>query len=140
MTARQHLLAIVLLPLCLIAGIASYYRFIAQADYTVQFEGTCDPEVENCFVACEDDECTEVYYYTLVQKHAADVYAQCGPDITDCEAASVCLETDSTCSIEYCDLTEEDCIGPGEESGQETEEVAEDDMEEEVTDEAAEAE
>jgi hypothetical protein len=72
-------------------------------DYVVAYEGDCDPYTENCFVGCEDDECTENYYYSLVQKYAADVKAQCGTDITDCEDAYKCLPEDGDqCDVTYC--------------------------------------
>jgi len=129
---KHHILAIVLVPLVLIAAAVSYHRFMVVEDFIVQYEGACDPEVENCYVACEDDECSDVYYYTLVQKRAADVYAQCGEDITDCESASVCLPEDRFCSIETCDISEEDCVGPGEvEPDSEEEEVLEEESSEE---------
>jgi len=69
----------------------------------VSYEGECDPKMELCFIGCENDECTKEYYYTMVQKYAPDVYAQCGEDITDCVEASVCLPSDRECSITYCD-------------------------------------
>ena len=114
MNPRNHILALVLIPLCLIAAAVSYHRFMVQEDFVVQYEGICDPAVENCYVACEDEECTSVYYYSLVQKYAADVYAQCGEDITDCHEASICLPSDGYCSNERCELSDADCIGPGE--------------------------
>jgi len=125
MFVKHHILALALVPLVLVAAAMSYHRFMVQEDYIVQYEGTCDPAVENCYVACEDEECTSVYYYTLVQKYAADVYAQCGPDITDCEAASICVPDDQLCSIEACELSEEDCVGPGEFEQSEEEDVNE---------------
>ena len=37
-----------------------------------------------------------------MRKHAADVRAECGSYITNCEAASMCVVQDSSCSITYC--------------------------------------
>lgn len=85
-------------------GVVSYYRFIVNNDYIVSYEGSCDPVTENCFKGCEDETCTEEYYYTNVQKYAADLYAQCGGDITECEAAAMCFSGDRNCTVEYCDL------------------------------------
>ncbi len=83
---------------------ASYYRFFVISDYIVAYEGTCDPRVHDCFIGCADDACTEEYYYSKVQKHAAELYAECGADITDCEKANLCLpEDEGQCVIQYCD-------------------------------------
>ncbi|MBU1755080.1 hypothetical protein KKH81_02255, partial [Patescibacteria group bacterium] len=86
-----------------------YERFLVNHDYIVEYEGECDAETESCFVGCEDDECTETYYYSLVEKYAADVRKQCGVDITDCEDANICLESDTHCSVTYCDAESEEC-------------------------------
>lgn len=83
---------------------ASYVRFMVNQDYLVSFEGACNPTTENCFTGCEDDECTTQYYYSEVVKYAPDLYRECGPDITDCEAANVCLPDDRKCSVTYCDI------------------------------------
>ena len=83
--------------------VASFYRFMIEHDYLVGYEGSCDPVSEVCFTACEDDACTEIYYYSNVQKYAPDLVRECGKDITDCEAASMCLPSDHECSVTYCD-------------------------------------
>lgn len=103
MRFRNHFLLYTVLPLILIAGFASYYRFMVAGDYIVQYEGECNPSTETCFVWCEDEECTDVYYYTIVENRVKDIFQRCGPDITDCEAASVCLPSDTACTITYCD-------------------------------------
>lgn len=72
-------------------------------DYLIEYEGECDPATQECFIGCEDDACSEEYYYVKVQKYAADLYAECGKDITDCESANTCLADDRECSIIYCD-------------------------------------
>jgi hypothetical protein len=99
---RQHFFLYILVPLVVLMAIASYYRFMVAHDYVVEYEGDCDPVTQNCFVGCDDDECTEEYYYSRVQKYAADVNRECGPDITDCESAMICLPDERSCSITYC--------------------------------------
>jgi len=94
-----------------VSASASYYRFMVVGDYIVEYEGECDPATETCFVGCEDEECQEVYYYSHVQKHAVNAYEQCGPDISECEEANVCLPEDTACSITYCS---EDVLHEGE--------------------------
>lgn len=100
---RDHVLSYVLIPLVMIVGITSYYRFIIKNDYMVVYESKCDPATKLCFIGCEDDACTKEYFYSKVQKYAPDLYKECGKDITDCETASVCLPNDHKCSITYCD-------------------------------------
>jgi len=89
---------------------ASYYRFVVLHDYTVGYEGDCDPAVEYCYIGCEDDECTEEYFYSYITRPADELRALCGPDITDCDEAYECKDGDSKCSIEFCDPSyDEEC-------------------------------
>ena len=87
----------------IIVGIISYYRFMIKHDYIVGYEGKCEIATNNCFVGCDDDTCTNKYYYSKIQKYAPDLYKECGKDITECEAANVCLPNDRKCSIIFCD-------------------------------------
>lgn len=121
MNFRSHFLSYVLLPFVIFFIGASYVRFFVIQDYLVSYEGTCDPAVHDCFVGCEDEECTSEYYYSVVEKYAPNLYEQCGADITDCEAASECTPGEEQCSITYCSpevdgdacelLTEDDVSG-----------------------------
>jgi len=106
----NRILSYVLVPVIIIIGTISYYRFIVNHDYIVEYEGVCDPYTEECFVGCEDEECTQEYYYSNMHKYASDLYTQCGKDITDCEAASMCLPNDQECSIIYCNENTKDNI------------------------------
>ncbi|MDD3531375.1 MAG: hypothetical protein PHV99_02175 [Candidatus Pacebacteria bacterium] len=82
----------------------AYFRFMIVRDYMVAYEGECDPAAQSCFVGCDDSACTSEYYYAKVQKYAVHLQAECGPDITNCDAASVCLpEDEGKCLITYCD-------------------------------------
>lgn len=103
MSIRSHLLTVVLVPTLLIMGVTSYVRFIVNHDYMVGYEGKCDPVTQTCFIGCEGDECAEPYYYSEIEKYAADLYAQCGPDISNCPSAQMCQEGERACSITYCD-------------------------------------
>ncbi len=105
MKFRDNIFLYVLVPLIIFLVSFSYLRFIVAHDYMVAYEGACDPVTNNCFIGCEDDVCTKEYYYTKVQKYAADLYAQCSEDITGCEAANECFPiNDRKCSVTYCDL------------------------------------
>lgn len=135
MNPSKHILVAILVPLIAISAAASYYRFIVAGNYIVEYEGTCDPATESCFEGCEDDACEITYPYKFMQKYAADLRNTCGPDITDCEEASICLTSDRDCVITYCvqaDLGEDEmCViaeseavtdedlGAAEEAGQE---------------------
>jgi hypothetical protein len=101
---KKHFLLYTVIPLLVLTSMASYYRFMVAHDYLISYEGECDPYAEDCFVDCEDDECTSEYYYTKVYRHAVTIAELCGEDITDCEAASSCMRGESDCSIVYCDV------------------------------------
>lgn len=115
MQLKNHLLIVVLVPVIVLVGAFSYYRFIVQHDYMVTYEGICDPTTDSCYVGCEDDACESTYPYMTVEKYAADLYAQCGPDITDCEAASQCVEGEQSCTITFCDASVDECMEAEEE-------------------------
>lgn len=101
---RSHFLMYTLVPLFIICVGAAFFRFMVVHDYLVAYEGECDPMTESCFIGCEDDECTETYYYMEVEKYAPDLLKQCGDHIEECEAANVCIPIhDTQCSITYCD-------------------------------------
>ena len=97
-----------LLPLFVLFVMTSFYRFMALQDYMVAYEAACDPYDSECFAGCEDDECTAKYYYAQVTKYAPYVMAECGINITDCEAAASCTPEDKgKCSILYCVANDE---------------------------------
>ena len=105
MKFRDNTLFYILALLIVVCVGYSYFRFMDAQDYMVAYEGVCDPATQNCFKGCNDDACTDTYYYTKMQKYAVNLFAQCGKDITDCSAANVCLpQNDQNCSITYCDL------------------------------------
>ena len=106
MKFKENILLYILLPLFTLTVCASYLRFVIKNDYVVAYEGTCDEVTETCFTGCSDDNCTEPYYFSKVQKRAVDIESECGADISDCEAASICLpKTDKNCSVTFCDVT-----------------------------------
>jgi len=100
---RDHFFSYLLVLLVIVVATISYYRFMVKQDYLIGYEGKCDPALKSCFVGCNDDSCTDEYYYSKVQKYAPDLFKECGADITDCTKASVCLPIDQKCSIVYCD-------------------------------------
>lgn len=109
MNFKKYFLLYTLIPLALLSIASSYYRFMVAEDYLVEYEGDCDPLKNSCFIGCEDESCTFPYYYNIVTKNASALVAQCGPDITNCESAQICLSIDEKdCSISYCDPTDSD--------------------------------
>lgn len=104
MGLRKHFFSVTVIMLLLLLVLASYYRFMITKDYLVSYEGECDPEIENCFVDCEDEECTSEYYYTIIEREAVEIEELCGTDILECEAANYCQDNVEICSITYCDL------------------------------------
>ena len=101
---RNHFFLYIIVLLVFVIGIFSYYRFMIKQDYSVGYEGVCDPATDGdkCFVGCDDDACTKQHYYTKMAKYAPDLKEECGEDITDCESADLCLPDDRNCSITYC--------------------------------------
>ena len=104
---KKHFMWYVFLPLLILAAASSYYRFMIQTDYMVSYEGPCDESTQNCYADCDDEECTSEYYFSTITRHANDIYALCGNDVLDCEAAESCPPEESTCSITFCDLETE---------------------------------
>lgn len=100
---REHAMFFVLVPLIVFVGILSFYRFMVKHDYVVGYQGACDPATGKCFMSCNDDSCTTESYYSEMQKYEPDLFKECGKDITNCEAASVCFSSDRKCSKTYCD-------------------------------------
>lgn len=102
--------------LLLIGSIAyGSYRFFIAHNYVLQYEASCDPISEQCFVyTCteEDGVDCEPYTYKLMYKYAYDVRNACGTDVRDCAAATQCQPSDTLCTIEYCDPTVDECAGP----------------------------
>lgn len=117
---HKHFFSYSIALLTILAVASSFYRFTFLKDYLVSYEGNCDPYTQNCFLYCEDDECTDPFYYSIIERHAAEIYARCGEDVTFCDAAYECQADAVLCSISYCDpdsdgeacelLTEEDHI------------------------------
>lgn len=98
------------MPLVILVAIISYVRFVVAQDYFVTYEGECDPYTQSCYIGCEDDECISEYYYSIIEKYVPDLYEQCGPDITNCAEANVCLPSDGDdCRITFCDPEIEAC-------------------------------
>jgi len=102
---KKYFLLYSITPLAILAISASYYRYMILEDFTVTYEVECNPQTSSCFVGCEDDECSEEYYYNLVTRHSTDINLLCGDDITDCAAALTCTTGGGYCKIKYCDQT-----------------------------------
>lgn len=122
MDIRPRTLVIICVPLIILVIIASYYRFFIAKDYIVDYEATCDPASESCFVFCEEEGCEEPEPYARISKYAADLYAQCGKNISECESANTCVASDRHCVIEYCS---EDNLDEGESCSEKIAEVVE---------------
>jgi hypothetical protein len=110
MFLRKNFLLITLIPLVVLAGSSTFYRFYVMADYTVQYQADCNPETESCFTGCEDDTCTKTYPYSLMYKKAATLKASCGLDITNCEEAYKCLPEEADCEKVFCSPDVDECF------------------------------
>ncbi len=79
-------------------------------DYLVSYEIECDPNTESCFVGCEDENCTETYYYAYIERHAATVNKRCGPNVLGCDLPKTCLSEESKiCKVTFCNPDLEEC-------------------------------
>lgn len=92
--------AVLILLIFLLA--ASYTRFMVQNDYLVAYEGDCDPLTESCYLYCEDEDCSEPFYYTIIERHADEILTLCGTDVTLCDDAYYCDDSVEYCEIYYC--------------------------------------
>jgi len=104
---KKYFLLYTITPLAILTISASFYRYMILEDFFVTYEIACNPQTASCFIGCEDDECTEEYYFSLVTRHTNDISLLCGEDITDCEAALSCGVNEATCQVIYCDQTDE---------------------------------
>jgi hypothetical protein len=107
---KKYYFSITLLAMLLIATIAIFYRFMVLNDYLVTYEIDCDPQTESCYEGCDNDECTEYYYYAYITREASVVNNLCGADITGCELGGYCQASETNCQIETCTGTE--CSNP----------------------------
>lgn len=103
MKFSENILLYTLTPLIILFIGASYMRFFIIHDYMVEYEGVCDPATNHCFIGCEDEQCTTEYYYSKIQKYAPNIIEQCGSNITDCDNASICTDSETKCSITFCE-------------------------------------
>tara|TARA_B100000745_G_scaffold224470_1_gene150030 strand:- start:100 stop:471 length:372 start_codon:yes stop_codon:yes gene_type:complete len=101
---RNNILLVTLLPLLVLAIGASYLRFMVLYDYSVTYEGFCDPETSICFEYCEDDECLEPFYYAWIERDASTLREICDDlDVASCEASQKCAQDEENCSVSFCD-------------------------------------
>ena len=100
---KRHFFSYVLILFIVVMGVTSYIRFLVYHDYVVEYEGVCDPDVQNCFVGHEENDSNQEYYFTKVIKYAPDLYKECGNNITNCEKANTCLPNEKSCFIVFCE-------------------------------------
>lgn len=121
MYLKKHFFSYIVFIFVVFLITASYTRFVVENDYIVAYEGDCDPYTESCYLWCEDDECSEPFYFSVIERHAAEIYSLCGEDVTVCDDAYYCDESVEYCEIYFCDaefdgedsceyLTEEDYV------------------------------
>ena len=106
---KRHFFSITIIILFALMAATSFFRFVVNTDYYVSYEGDCDPAFESCYIGCEDDECTEEYYYSYMERHAAELSTICGNDISECDEAYYCPEDESVyCEITFCEPAEDE--------------------------------
>lgn len=103
MYLKRHFFSLFLFLLIVLFLGSSYLRFEVLNDYLVSYETDCDPEIDSCFIGCEDNECSEEYYYANIERRAYEIKSICGEDITECDEAYYCPDDSSIeCKITYC--------------------------------------
>jgi hypothetical protein len=100
--------------------VATYLRIYVWKDYQIVAQTSCNPQTEeSCFVqktdtattteSGEEATATEISYYKLISKKAANVYAcEQTTEKMDCNEELTCLENEANCSYEYCTSDQED--------------------------------
>ena len=105
---KKHFFPIIIVLMTILLVSASFLRFMVEHDYLVSFEGDCDPYTQSCYEDCEDDECTEMYYYSVIERSASEVYALCDTqDVSECDAAYECQPDVEYCEVYFCDPEED---------------------------------
>lgn len=107
MSFKENFLMYTLALLLVLMVGASYVRFIVLTDYLVSYEAECNPSEHDCFIGCDDEECTEEYYYEIITRNATEINKLCGNDITDCYEASFCPAQEAECTITFCESESE---------------------------------
>lgn len=90
---------------------ASYYRFFLLHDHLVSYETSCNPEIESCYMLCEDESIEDltlcpdeqIFYYAMIERYGATLTLLCGETINNCDAANTCTDREDDCAISYCD-------------------------------------
>lgn len=108
----KYIIGIFIIFSLLVAG-WGYYTFLIKRDFSIHNTTTCDPELESCFVWCEEGECEEDYYKKII-KNASNIDL-CNPALEDCEPL-ICEPGEENCQILECseeNLEEEEmCTNP----------------------------
>ena len=97
-----HFFGITVFVLTVLFIATSFYKFVVLHDYTVSYEGDCNPEESSCYIYCETDQCDEPFYYTIIERDASRLYNLCGSDVTTCDEAYTCT-ADESCAIFFCE-------------------------------------
>ncbi len=107
----------IMLWLLLISGllysvIATHIRVFEKGDYIVRYNIPCDPSLKMCFseITCDElgNNC-ETTYYSSMQRTESNLARICGSDISTCALAEKCMEGEASCSIKFCNPTEDTC-------------------------------
>lgn len=107
---KKYILLYTILPLLFVATISLAYRFFILHDYEVSYEIECEPSTNSCYVGCEDEECLDNYFYSLVNRRSSVLYEICGKDIIDCDGANYCVPGEKECQVNYCPVESGECF------------------------------
>mgnify|MGYP006299818637 CR=1 FL=1 len=105
---QKHYFFYGVISLLILSIAASFFRFMVAYDYSVRYEGECDPYSQSCYQFCEDEGCSEPFYYSWITAHGKNIVDNCNEDITTCDYAYNCVDT-GDCILSYCDPEVEEC-------------------------------
>lgn len=101
-----------ILTFLLVASVgASFVRFKINHDYLASITIECDPSEYSCYIECNDEACTDPYYYSYIERPAKDIKAICSnEDISQCIENLACSETPNMDCVEtFCDPAVDSC-------------------------------
>jgi len=103
-----QLFTIVIILASLISAGVAFNKFYIARNYLVFANVPCDPNLHSCFVG--DGDSAPKSYEKISRK--ANTIPVCNGWLNQCPEL-ICAQNDSSCSIEYCDLSTGDaCNGP----------------------------
>lgn len=111
---RKSKILFLIIGLLIVASVAvTYWRIMIKKDYIIEGQTDCDPYTEKCFVwecdpestvkgeACTGDPETDIWYFQVARRIAANI-PLCDPDTDENCDPWTCAENEPECGVEFC--------------------------------------